>query len=84
MKTKKKRDAEDSMEDDGEWLPAQHEDFTDDAVRDAVEESDVDDEIDSENVSNRLARWRNVKVGQELGARRAALGTRVLQAPFSF
>ena len=46
----------------------------------AVEESDVDDEIDSENVSNRLARWRNVKVGQELGARRAALADALRQA----
>ena len=91
QKEKIKSNAEESMDSDDEWLPAHEdaeeamqedddEDLTGDAVGDAVEESDGDDGIDSENASPRLARWRNVKVDREIGARRAALADALKQA----
>ena len=56
------------------------EDYDDDEEEYDVEESDADDEIDSENASNRLAQWRNVKVDESLGARRATLADALKQA----
>ncbi|CAL53268.1 Helicase, C-terminal [Ostreococcus tauri] len=70
---RKNDDAEDYDEQDY-YYDDDEEEYDDD------EEEYDDNEIDSENASNRLARWRNVKVDESVGARRAPLADALAQA----